>query len=233
MGVKYRFETDKYLAAMIRGTDAALTESMVRFGGIVREMLSQPGTGRVYLRGQRTKGESHLISQKAARLAKKAGVRVSLTRHRGGLRAFVNRQEAAAILRDYREARKAKGKVGRGGTLRSLGFHKASAPGRPPAVDTGNLRRTWQVGFDRARPQAVGSKRVIRAGSNAKYARRLEYGGGSLAARPYVGPSLAKIAPTVRPLVAQRVAEALRAAGYSGWNVAGVSMASKFGMRKA
>lgn len=30
--------------------------------------------------------------------------------------------------------------------LRESGFHRASRPGEPPAVDTGTLRRSWQIG---------------------------------------------------------------------------------------
>lgn len=30
--------------------------------------------------------------------------------------------------------------------LREAGFHRASRPGEPPAVDTGTLRRSWQIG---------------------------------------------------------------------------------------
>ena len=34
----------------------------------------------------------------------------------------------------------------RGRNLREQGFHRASVPGRPPAADTGMLRRSWQIG---------------------------------------------------------------------------------------
>jgi hypothetical protein len=228
MGVTFRFEPQRYVAAMTQGADRALVELSLALGAEINRLLSTPGRGRVYLRGERTKGDAHLIKQRAVRLAKKAGVRLSLTRHAGGLRAFVSRAETASILRQMRRDRAAGGRAGRGGTLRSLGFHKASAPGDPPAVDSGTLRRSWQTGFGKARPKTEGGKRVIRIGSNVKYARRLEYGGGAIAARPYVAPAMAKIGPTVRPKVAARIQEALNAAGISSWNVAGVSMANRF-----
>ncbi len=234
MGVTYRFDAAKYVEVMTKGVDRGLIESMVRLGAEIKTMLSQPGSGRVYVRKSKSKTNYLGLNASAYKRALQTGnakrlivgKRVGAQTNLQGRFAYITRNDAAAILR----ANRAAGKRNRG--LRALGFHKASAPGEPPAVDTGTLRRSWQTGFTGARPKTVGTRRVIRAGSSVKYARRLEYGGGALAARPYVAPALAKIAPTVRPLIAARVAEALRAAGFSGWNVAGVAMANRFGGKK-
>ncbi len=79
-----------------------------------------------------------------------------------------------------------------GRNLREKGFHQASAPGHPPAVDTGTLRRSWQVG---QKDNFVSRRRInhplrptLSLGSAVKYARALQYGykPRKLEARPYV-----------------------------------------------
>jgi hypothetical protein len=121
--------------------------------------------------------------------------------------------------------RVAKGKA-RGRNLRAQGFHRASAPGNPPAVDTGRLRQSWAIGGDAdmlfrnrgplgkkatkstqelavltstVTPRSVG----MTYGSNLKYARALEYGNlrRGLRSRPYVRPSIAKMSPQALKIV--------------------------------
>jgi len=91
------------------------------------------------------------------------------------------------------------GKGRRGGrNLRAQGFHRASAPGFPPAVNTGRLRASfiadqlgqWKYGF--ARISRKDKTVVLNFGSRVVYAPVLEYGNrrGTLRARPYLRPSL-------------------------------------------
>lgn len=79
---------------------------------------------------------------------------------------------------------------GRRRNARERGYHRASAPGFPPAADTGTLRRSWQTGYpqnyldrqhvrDKIRPR-------VRLGTRVLYARWLQYGTSRMAARPYV-----------------------------------------------
>ena len=76
--------------------------------------------------------------------------------------------------------------------------HVASAPGEPPAIDTGQL---------------IGSVRVTRleamrwaVGTNTEYAAHLEYGTRKMAARPFLRPA----AERARPVFMAKVLEALR-----------------------
>lgn len=122
--------------------------------------------------------------------------------------------------------RVAKGKA-RGRNLRAQGFHRASAPGNPPAVDTGRLRQSWAIGsltkkveinasqtFGRGKNQSTQELAVVQYdydkngmrftyGSNLKYARALEYGNlrRGLRSRPYVRPSIAKMSPQALKIV--------------------------------
>lgn len=59
--------------------------------------------------------------------------------------------------------------------------HRASAPGQPPAVDTGRLRQSYtlQSGEDRRGP-------FVDIGTNIAYAPWLEFGTRKLAPRPHL-----------------------------------------------
>jgi HK97 gp10 family phage protein len=67
----------------------------------------------------------------------------------------------------------------RGGVL-----HQASAPGEPPAVDTGALRNS--IGHE-----AVGD--VLRVGSGLDYSAYLEFGTPKMEPRPFARPALADV----------------------------------------
>lgn len=62
--------------------------------------------------------------------------------------------------------------------------HTASAPGQPPAPDTGNLRRNWRQ-YVLAEPHLHGMKITCRLKSDTPYAEYLEQGTRHMAARPY------------------------------------------------
>jgi len=61
--------------------------------------------------------------------------------------------------------------------------HTASAPGQPPAVDTGTLRGSIQVEEPVTPTQAI-------IATHTDYAEFLEFGTSRMAARPYMRPAL-------------------------------------------
>ena len=85
-----------------------------------------------------------------------------------------------------------------GRNLRAQGFHRASAPGFPPAVNTGRLRASfiadqlgrWKYGY--ARISKKDKTVILNYGSTVVYAPVLEFGNrrGTLRPRPYLRPSL-------------------------------------------
>ena len=97
--------------------------------------------------------------------------------------------------------RRGKGSVS-GRNVREEGYHIASAPGEPPAADTGTLRRSWQVGSRGLKTQNVLDRSglrsrmrpTIRLGTAVRYARWLEYGTGRMAPRPYVQAPIRRLA---------------------------------------
>lgn len=87
-------------------------------------------------------------------------------------------------------------------------LRRSSRPGEPPAKQEGNLSRSWQVG----KPSRIRQGRRVgwRVGSNQPYASLLEFGGGRIAARPYVRPALARIAPRAEEIVGKFVRDQIR-----------------------
>lgn len=63
--------------------------------------------------------------------------------------------------------------------------HQASAPGEPPASDTGTLARSIDVDLD---PKKL--RGIIKAQTN--YAKALEFGTQTIAPRPFMRPALQK-----------------------------------------
>lgn len=81
----------------------------------------------------------------------------------------------AAGLKAYRTA------GGREMAIVGYKFHRASAPGEAPAIDTGYLANSYQMQMTTPMTGIVYT--------NAEYAAALEFGGARLAARPALGPA--------------------------------------------
>lgn len=75
-------------------------------------------------------------------------------------------------------------------------FHQASAPGMPPAVDTGRLRSsyTWRTGEDVRGP-------YVEIGTNVEYAPWLEFGTRYMQARPHLRPAIEELRDEIRALI--------------------------------
>jgi phage gpG-like protein len=85
-----------------------------------------------------------------------------------------------------------------------------SAPGSPPSLVTGNLRRSVRVGD----LDGGGTRWRVSVSSNTVYSRIQEFGGranhSSLPPRPYMAPGLALASAAVRDDLRQAWADALR-----------------------
>lgn len=82
--------------------------------------------------------------------------------------------------------------------------HQASAPGEPPASDTGRLVNSIRVDPSRL-DQLVAT---VVAGTG--YAAHLEYGTARMAARPFMRPALANRRRAIESIVAAHVRAAIR-----------------------
>jgi HK97 gp10 family phage protein len=110
--------------------------------------------------------------------------------------------------RFYRVARGSKS----GRNLRAQGYHQASAPGFPPAVNTNRLRAsfisdqlgTWKYGYAFIRTSAV--RTILNYGSRVFYAPMLEFGTRKMRPRPFLRPSVKAFATVVERIFATAVA---------------------------
>lgn len=84
-------------------------------------------------------------------------------------------------------------------------IHVASAPGKPPAVDTGRLRAsyTWRTGVD-----ARGA--FVEIGTNVLYAPFLEFGTRRMAARPHLRPAVNELRKEIVALIRRGIVEEQR-----------------------
>lgn len=98
--------------------------------------------------------------------------------------------------------------LSQGGSGRTYGRHTASAPGQPPAVDTGRLRASYthEVGEDARGP-------YVDIGTNVEYAPFLEFGTRHIAPRPHLRPAVEQETQRIATLIiAQLSANLARAA---------------------
>lgn len=84
--------------------------------------------------------------------------------------------------------------------------HRASAPGDPPAVDTGRLRSSW--GFQ-SRRTATGADVTIATGD--KKAALLEFGTSKMKPRPSIRPVMLRNRTAITRIVARNVEARQRA----------------------
>lgn len=105
----------------------------------------------------------------------------------------------------------------KGRNLRARGYHRASLPGNPPAVNTNRLRASWSVervwgggGDSISQVYTQSGVSILRFGSNVPYAKLLEFGTRRMKKRPYLKPSLKPIADVSIKLIAVQIKAALR-----------------------
>ena len=93
-------------------------------------------------------------------------------------------------------------------------FRTRSAPGQPPAVDTGTLRNSVQ-----SKPQYIagtGMTSIVLTGlvagvnKDARIPRWLEYGTSRMKARPFIAPSLEAIRPSVAGTISDQMKRSIK-----------------------
>ncbi len=126
--------------------------------------------------------------------------KIQLTSNIPALKAAAQREAEALVERtaqqivtDARLSMAAEPKTGRIYRYGSV-EHQASAPGEPPAVDTGFLINSFWIW--RPRPLT----RIVEVG--AEYAAKLEFGTERIAARPFLRPAFKKAEAAFRAALA-------------------------------
>lgn len=146
------------------------------------------------------------------RVDKLAKLQARLKAKRAKLPAELLRALLAAGMLVQGEARRLVQKSPRGGKTykkyRPNRSHKASAPGEPPATDTGMLATAITVRIDTQIPAAV----VTVASALAPYSLPLEFGtqDGKIRARPFMRPALKEKGPEAVALIKTAVERTMR-----------------------
>jgi HK97 gp10 family phage protein len=114
-----------------------------------------------------------------------------------------------AIARTLQQGSPGRGRVypSAGGGLNTT--HQASAPGDPPASDTGNLINSIGTDFRRAELSVL-------VGTEVEYAPFLEYGTRRMAPRPFMRPAYQSREAAIERAVREAINEVTRAAGRRG-----------------
>jgi hypothetical protein len=193
----------RVLKAIRDGAESGLREITVSLGNLVRLYLSHRGTGRVYAKT--------MYGRKNAR---RLGLRVGRYGEVFVRRATTIRGQMVTpenVVRAFAAGRKRQP-----GNFRSVGFHVASYPGMPPAVDTGTLRNSWQAGFNSPAVAPYGTSAIrMRVGSGVKYAAFLERGTRRMRPRPYLRPVVDGFRDRAGPIVERAVDASLTRLGLS------------------
>ena len=101
-----------------------------------------------------------------------------------------------------------------GGSKGKGSYRTRSAPGQPPAVDTGTLRNSVQ-----SKPQYIagtGMTSIVLTGlvagvnKDARIPRWLEYGTSRMKPRPFIAPSLDVIRPSVAGTISDQMQRSIK-----------------------
>lgn len=168
--VRIRWYGPALIKGLQRAARQALGEAAIILQTTMHSELMHPGSGRFYLK-----------SKAAIKGIKKLGGIAQETPH------FVEatREGVEAYMAKKNNARKKKGKNPL--NLREAGIHQASAPGEPPAPDTGLLSK---VQIDRSDLEADPLRPVISVGTDHDYGFWLEFGTRKILPRPWAAPSM-------------------------------------------
>lgn len=209
MPAHHNFSANQIRERIIAVLNVATLEVMVQTQTELQLMVSQPGKGRLYAKtaqGQRNlagfiNSEAGLSRENSLRIRAQRSVRAALglkeqsmrtvigaeaTRRYGATQRFIARRVGVEV-----GERAIQRLIGGNRNLGDMGIHRASAPGDPPTVRTGRLRR----GIQMARPNRNRAATRVgwRIGINVKYAPFLEFGTRRMQARPFVKPVLKKM----------------------------------------
>lgn len=231
MPAHHNFSANQLRERIIAVLNVATLEVMVQTQTELQLMVSQPGKGRLYAKtaqGQRNLAgfinrEAGLSRENSLRIRAQRSVRAALglkeqsmrtvigaeaTRRYGATQRFIARRVGVEV-----GERAIQRLIGGNRNLGDMGIHRASAPGDPPTVRTGRLRR----GIQMARPNRNRAATRVgwRIGINVKYAPYLEFGTMSIKPRPFVKPVLKKM-QTLGP---RMVTNRLKLAGLHGVNL--------------
>lgn len=98
--------------------------------------------------------------------------------------------------------------------------YRSSAPGKPPAVQSGRLRNSWLAG---ATPKVSNNAMTVKVSTKLPYAAILQYGGMTgrgrrtkIAPRPYLNRPLATVSDLAPEVITDKIAQRFAAINARG-----------------
>lgn len=231
MPASHNFSANQLRERIIAVLNVATLEVMVQTQTELQLMVSKPGKGRLYAKtaqGQRNLARflddrAGLSRKNAQRIENARWLRqgqglkeqsmrtvigAEATRRYGATQRFIARR-VGVTLGEGRIQRL----IGANRNLGDMGIHRASAPGDPPTVRTGRLRRGIQMARPARKRAATRIGWVI--GVNVKYAPYLEFGTRQIQPRPFVKPVMTKM----KELAPRMIRNRLKLSGLHGINL--------------
>ena len=231
MPARHDFDANRIRQQIIAALNMGTLEVMLQTQTELQLMVSKPGKGRLYAKTAKgVKNLSSLIgenvglsAENAQRLATgrhmhrafggkgemsmQSAIGKEATRRYQATQRFVARRVGVqASTKQIRNLTRRAGAM----NLGEMDIHRASAPGDPPTVRTGTLRRSIQIA--RPKPSRAMTRVGWKIGVNVKYAPYLEFGTRRMKARPFVKPVMAKM----KTLGVQMLRNRLRLSGLLG-----------------
>lgn len=231
MPARHNFSANQLRERIIAVLNFATLEVMVQMQTELQLIVSQPGKGRLYAKtAQGVRNLSRFLDEGAG-LSRKNRSRIENARwlreaqglREQSMRTVIGAQATGRYRATQRIIARRVGVqlgesriqrlIGQNRSLGDMGIHRASAPGDPPTVRTGRLRR----GIQMARPSRNRAATRVgwRIGVKVNYAPFLEFGTRRMRPRPFVKPVLAKM----KTLAPRMVTNRLKLAGLHGINL--------------
>ena len=230
MPARHNFSANQIRERIVAALNLATLEVMVQTQTELQKMVSKPGKGRLYAKSARGVRNLARYFDETAGLSRKYASRIETARFlrqsqglkEQGMRSVIG----ADATRRYQSTqrflarrvgvqlgeRQIRSLMSRANVTRlgDMGIHRASAPGDPPTVRTGTLRRSIQMA--RPTPSRASTRVGWRIGIKVKYAPYLEFGTRRMRPRPYVKPVIQKM----RSIAVTMITNRLRLSGLYG-----------------
>lgn len=191
---------EEVLRAAGLGTKEGMEKVLIIIDNYVTAELMRPGHGRLYkkTRAKRSAGKGTAWAE-----AKVEKNRAKAAKLRGQASQIENRDLTIGQKDLARGLRMKADRLERA----PGGFHRASAPGEPPAPDTGNLvgagKFSDEGGFFTDIEEGERGEVIGVIGTNVEYAPHLEFGTRHMMARPFFRPGIARATEDISRQIAE------------------------------
>lgn len=191
---------EEVLRAAGLGTKEGMEKVLIIIDNYVTAELMRPGHGRLYKKTRAKRSEGKGTAWAEAKLEKNRAKAAKLRGQASDLDEYKTNLGATDLAHGLRKkADRLERTPG--------GFHRASAPGEPPAPDTGRLAGAGKFsdegGFFTDIEEGEHGEVIGVIGTNVEYAPSLEFGTRHMMARPFFRPGIARATEDISRQIAE------------------------------